>query len=55
MLLATLNKWRYAPAINRGEAPAIASFQKSVLIEYVLIVAVLSITAVMTSFFSPES
>jgi putative copper resistance protein D len=54
MLLAAANKWRYSPAIKRGEAPAIASFQRSVTIEAALIIAVLSITAVMTGFFSPD-
>lgn len=52
MALASLNKWRYGPAIAR--APAAARFQRVVAAEYVLICAVLLITAVMTTFFSPE-
>jgi copper resistance protein D len=54
MLLATANKWRFAPAIQRGEAPAVRAFQRSVVIEFALIVVVLGITAVMTGFFSPD-
>jgi copper resistance protein D len=54
MVLAALNKWRLGPAVSRGEARAIASFRISLRAEYVLIAAVLSVTAVMTTFFSPE-
>jgi putative copper export protein len=54
MSLAAANKWRFAPVINRGEAHAIAPFQRSVLIEYGLIVLVLGVTAVLTGFYSPE-
>jgi len=55
MLLASANKWRFAPAINHGEARAITLLQRSLIAEYVLIVAVLGITAVMTEFFAPDS
>lgn len=54
MLLAALNKWRLGPAIAQGEERAVIGFRRSVATEYVLIVAVLATTAVMTSFFSPE-
>ena len=54
MLLAALNKWRLGPAIARAEAEGSRAFRRSVATEYVLIVAVLATTAVMTSFFSPE-
>lgn len=53
MGLATLNKWRYGPALSTN-AGAAAAFQRSVTIEYGLIVAVLIATAIMTTFFSPE-
>jgi putative copper export protein len=53
MGLAAVNKWRFGPAIARGEALAAHLFRRSVLTEYVLIIAVLAITAVMTAFFSP--
>ena len=53
MALASLNKWRYGPAIAHAPAAAV-TFQRVVAAEYVLICAVLLITAVMTTFFSPE-
>ena len=53
MLLASLNKWRYAPALA---VPRMAiAFQRSVTAEYFLICAVLAATAIMTTFFSPEA
>lgn len=53
MVFATLNKWRYAPFIAK---PAVAvAFQRSIKAEFVLICAVLTATAVMTTFYSPES
>ena len=54
MLLASANKWRFGPAIARGEAQAIPPFQRSVAMEIALIVLVLAVTAIMTGFFSPE-
>jgi putative copper export protein len=54
MGLAAVNKWRLGPAIERGEDSKIRLFRRVVATEYILIVAVLAITAVMTSFFSPE-
>ncbi len=53
MLLAALNKWRYAPVLARPAAAV--AFQRSVATEYVLICMVLTVTAIMTTFFSPES
>ena len=53
MLLASLNKWRYATVLA---VPRMASaFQRSVAAEYLLICAVLAATAIMTTFFSPEA
>ncbi len=54
MGLATLNKWRFSPGIARGEWHAVRAFRLSVSVEYVLIVCVLILTAVMTGLFSPE-
>lgn len=54
MGLAALNKWRFGPAISRGDPLAAVGFRRSLAAEYVLIFGVLSITAVMTTFFSPE-
>jgi copper resistance protein D len=55
MGLAAANKWRLAPALVHGPAQSGRWFRRSVAAEYVLIAAVLSITAVMTSCFSPEA
>jgi putative copper export protein len=55
LALAALNKWRLAPALEAGDLAAARAFQWSAGTEYVLIAIVLAITAVMTSFFSPEA
>lgn len=54
MALASFNKWRLAPRLARGEPRAGAALKCSVAAEYVLIVGVLTATAVMTTFFSPD-
>jgi putative copper export protein len=54
MVLAALNRQRFAPAIGRGEAAAVVHFRRSVAGEYFLICIVLTVTAAMTGFFSPE-
>lgn len=53
MGLAALNRQRYAPALERGEAGAGQRFRRSVALEYVLICATLAATAAMTGFYSP--
>jgi copper resistance protein D len=55
MGLASVNKWRLGPAIARGELPALTAFRWSVATEYTLMVGVLTTTAVMTTFFSPDA
>ena len=55
MLFAALNKWRFGPALRSGERAAGRRFRYSLAAEYGLIVAILIITAVMTTFYSPES
>jgi putative copper resistance protein D len=55
MGLAAANKWRLAPALVSGTAQSGRWFRRSVAAEFVLIAAVLTVTAVMTSFFSPET
>src|SRR5262249_44971461 len=45
MGLAALNKWRLGPALAGGDARVGASFRRSLVLEYVLIAAVLSVTA----------
>ena len=52
--LAAVNKWRFGPALGNGELSAGRVFRRMVIAEYMLIVVVLSVTAVMTTFFSPE-
>lgn len=52
--LACLNKWRLGPAVASGDAALSRSFRRSLQTEYVLIAAVLTVTAVMTTFFSPD-
>ena len=52
--LAALNKLRLSPALARGEPGALPRFRRSVAAEYVLICAVLVVTAVLTGFFSPR-
>ena len=54
LALAAFNKWRFGPALGNGDLSAGRVFRQMVIAEYVLIVAVLSVTAVMTTFFSPE-
>jgi putative copper resistance protein D len=55
MVLAALNKWRFGRGIGRAEPAAVRAFRRTVVIEYVLICAVLAVTAVMTTFYSPEA
>jgi putative copper export protein len=54
MGLAALNKWRLGPAVASGDAERTRSFRRSLQIEYVIMAAVLTVTAVMTTFFSPD-
>lgn len=52
MLLAARNKWRLTPALAKGEPGG--PLRRSIAAEYALIVAVLSVTAVLTACYSPE-
>jgi putative copper resistance protein D len=54
MVLASLNKWRLGPALAQGEQRAAKAFRRSLVAEYLLIAAVLSVTAALTTFYSPE-
>lgn len=54
MGFAALNKWRLGPALARGDGAASDSFRRSLAAEYVLISAVLCVSAVLTTFYSPE-
>jgi len=53
MGLAALNKWKWAPSLSNAAGQS-AVLRRSVLTEYALIVAVLSVTAIMTAFYSPH-
>jgi copper resistance protein D len=51
MAMASLNKWRFGPACAKGDT---AAFERTVITEYVLICVVLTVTAALTTFYSPE-
>jgi copper resistance protein D len=53
MGLAAINKWRLGHAIRSGSARALALFGRSVLVEWVLIATVVTLTSTMTGLFSP--
>jgi len=55
MGIAAANRWRLGPALSEGTIRSERQFRRAVAAEYVLIAAILTITAVMTSFFSPEA
>jgi len=54
MGLAALNKWRLGPAVASGDMRVAVAFRRSLKAEYLLIVGVLSVTAALTSFYSPD-
>ncbi|HEX9877151.1 MAG TPA: CopD family protein [Gammaproteobacteria bacterium] len=53
--LASLNKWRFAPRIRAGSTAAVAAFGRTALAEWLLMLAVVAMTVVMTGLFSPEA
>jgi putative copper resistance protein D len=54
LLLAAWNRWHAVPAMAAGDAPsAPVGLRRSIAIEYLLTIAVLATTAVLTSFYSP--
>jgi putative copper resistance protein D len=54
MALAAANRWRLGPALAQATMQSERRFRRSVAAEYVLIATILTITAIMTSFFSPN-
>jgi putative copper resistance protein D len=54
MLLAAYNKWQLTPALVAGDTKPLARLRRVIVIEYLLLVAVLTTTAILTSFYSPE-
>ena len=55
MPLAALNRWRFGPALGRGDLDAGRRFRSAVALEFALLATILCVTAVMTTFYSPES
>lgn len=55
MALAGLNKLRFGPELTRGDVAAVQALRWSIRLEFALIVIILAVTAVMTSFFSPTA
>jgi putative copper export protein len=52
MALAAANRWRFGPGIVDGSPAAVKGFQFTTRAEWCLILAVLMLTAVMTSLFA---
>jgi putative copper export protein len=50
-----LNRRRFGPALQHGGVVAARRFRQVVAIEFVLLAAILCVTAVMTTFYSPEA
>ena len=55
MGIACLNKFRLGPAVASGHVPSLVILRRCVAIEVWLIVVVLTVTAAMTTLYSPES
>ena len=53
MFCAAYNKWRLTPAIVGGQHAALRSLRRVIAAEYAIIIAVLCVTAVLTTFYSP--
>ena len=55
MGLAALNRWRFSPGIAGGQATAVRAFRRTAIAEWAVICIVLLLTAVLTTFYSPEA
>jgi putative copper export protein len=55
MPFAALNRWRFGPALGHGDVAAGRRFRYVVATEFALLATILCVTAVMTTFYSPES
>jgi putative copper resistance protein D len=55
MALASLNRWRYGPALAGGSRAAVKSFGRTTVVEYLLLATILAVTATLTTLYSPES
>lgn len=54
MALAAWNKWRLTPALAAGDVRAVLALQRSISVEIILIAIVLSLTAALTTLYSPD-
>lgn len=54
MALAVQNRWRHTPALLRTPVPAARALQRSITLEYRLLLGVLALTAILVTLFSPE-
>ena len=52
LMLAACNRWRVVPALQHDPQAATRRFRRMLQAEYLLVIAVLSVTAVMTSLYS---
>jgi len=57
LLLAAWNRWRTVPALALGVSPTgsvpARALRRTIALEYLLMLAVLATTAVLTNFYSP--
>ena len=51
--LAAVNRWHLGPRLGTGRRQAVRAFELSLAIEWVIIAAVISLTATMTALYSP--
>ena len=54
MSFAAYNKWRLTPALSDGKSAALRGLRRAIAAEYLIIVAVLAVTAILTMYYSPE-
>jgi putative copper export protein len=55
MLLAAYNKWWLTPALATDDATPRSRLQRVIAVEFLLLSAVLTATAILTTFYSPET
>ena len=53
LMLAALNRWLFGPALGAGSSQAVRVFSRSLAAEYLVLSAVIALTAAMTNLFSP--
>lgn len=53
LLLAAANKWRWVPAFERGDVNAPRQLQRSIMMEILLVMVILAVTAILTTTTSP--